>query len=242
MVINVDIYQKDIKNAIIHFWTTRNKQINDQKGRQIRDQGNRGAVTGGKQLDGFIYLLKKISIDVGIPEEFIFTKGNHLPGFFRPTKEWDFLVLSPRKKLIACIELKSQVGSFGNNFNNRTEEALGSAVDLWTAYREQVFPKQQPPWLGYLTVVEKSEKSISPVRINEPHLKTLEEFHGTSYLDRYRILCQKLMAERHYSATGLIWTSSNMNFGSLSDEVSIEAFLRSYMGVLHGNLVEFNLK
>lgn len=242
MVINVDIYQKDIKNAIIHFWTTRNKQINDQKGRQIRDQGNRGAVTGGKQLDGFINLLKKISIDVGIPEEFIFTKGNHLPGFFRPTKEWDFLVLSPRKKLIACIELKSQVGSFGNNFNNRTEEALGSAVDLWTAYREQVFPKQQPPWLGYLTVVEKSEKSISPVRINEPHLKTLEEFHGTSYLDRYRILCQKLMAERHYSATGLIWTSSNMNFGSLSDEVSIEAFLRSYMGVLHGNLVEFNLK
>jgi len=199
MVINVDIYQEDIKNAIIHFWTTRNKQINDQKGRQIRDQGNRGAVTGGKQLDGFINLLKRISIDVGIPEDFIFIKGNHLPGFFRPTKEWDFLVISPRKKLIACIELKSQVGSFGNNFNNRTEEALGNAVDLWTAYREQVFPKQQPPWLGYLTVVEKSEKSISPVRVNEPHFKTLEEFHGTSYLDRYRILCQKLMAERHYS-------------------------------------------
>ena len=242
MAINVDIYQEDIKNAIIHFWTTRNKQINDQKGRQIRDQGNRGAVTGGKQLDGFINLLKKISIDVGIPEEFIFTKGNHLPGFFRPTKEWDFLVISPGKKLIACIELKSQVGSFGNNFNNRTEEALGSAVDLWTAYREQVFPKQQPPWLGYLTVVEKSEKSLSPVRINEPHLKTLEEFHGTSYLDRYRILCQKLMAERHYSATGLIWTSSNMTFGSLSDEVSIEAFLRSYMGFLYGNLAEFKLK
>lgn len=145
MAINVDICKEDIKNAIIHFWTTRNKQINDQKVRQIRDQGNRGAVTGGKQLDGFINLLKKISIDVGIPEEFIFTKGNHLPGFFRPTKEWDFLVISPRKKLIACIELKSQVGSFGNNFNNRTEEALGSAVDLWTAYREQVFPKQQPP-------------------------------------------------------------------------------------------------
>ncbi len=107
MAINVDLYQEDIKNAIIHFWTTRNKQINDQKGRQIQDQGNRGAVTGGKQLDGFINLLKKISIDVGIPKEFIFIKGNHLPGFFRPTKEWDFLVISPLKKLIACIELKS---------------------------------------------------------------------------------------------------------------------------------------
>ena len=242
MVVNVDIYKEDIEKAIIYFWVTRNRQINKQEGSQIRDQGNRGAVTGGKQLDGFVHLLKKVSIEVGIPEEFIFIKGNHLPGFFRPTKEWDFLVMSPEKKLIACIEFKSQVGSFGNNFNNRTEEALGSAVDLWTAYREQVFSKQQPPWLGYLTVVEKSDKSMSPVRINEPHFKTLEEFHGSSYLDRYRILCQKLMAERHYSATGLIWTSSNMTFGSLSEEVSIEAFLRSYMGFLYGKLEEFKSK
>ncbi len=90
MAINVDLYQEDIKNAIIHFWTTRNKQINDQKGRQIRDQGNRGAVTGGKQFDGFINLLKKISIDVGIPEEFIFIKGNHLPGFSDRRKNGTF--------------------------------------------------------------------------------------------------------------------------------------------------------
>ena len=42
-------------------------------------------------------------------------------------------------RLLAVIELKSQVGpSFGNNFNNRTEEAIGSAVDFWTAYRAAV--------------------------------------------------------------------------------------------------------
>jgi hypothetical protein len=59
-----------------------------------------------------------------------------LPGFFRPTKLWDMLVIH-EGKLIAAIELKSQVGpSFGNNFNNRTEEAIGNAHDLWTAYRE----------------------------------------------------------------------------------------------------------
>lgn len=42
--------------------------------------------------------------------------------------------------MIAAVELKSQVGpSFGNNCNNRTEEAIGTAHDFWTAYREGAF-------------------------------------------------------------------------------------------------------
>jgi len=35
-----------------------------------------------------------------------------------------------------AIELKSRVGSFGNNVNNRTEEAIGNAADIWRAYEE----------------------------------------------------------------------------------------------------------
>jgi type II restriction enzyme len=62
-----------------------------------------------------------------------------LPGYFRPTKLWDLLVMY-QGRLIAAIELKSHIGpSFGNNFNNRTEEAIGTAVDLWTAFREGAF-------------------------------------------------------------------------------------------------------
>jgi len=34
-------------------------------------------------------------------------------------------------RLIAALEFKSHVGpSFGNNFNNRAEEAIGTAHDL----------------------------------------------------------------------------------------------------------------
>ena len=58
-------------------------------------------------------------------------------------------------QLIVVLEVKSQVGpSFGNNFNNRTEEAIGSALDLWTAYREGAFNKTIRPWLGYLFLLE----------------------------------------------------------------------------------------
>ncbi|MCO6492611.1 MAG: hypothetical protein J5I98_29610 [Phaeodactylibacter sp.] len=95
MKINLVPYQEYLKDAVNHFWDTRNRQINRQKEGRRTDQGNRGAVTGGKQLDGFIELLARAAVDMGIPEEYIFLKGAHLPGYFRPTKEWDFLIIAP---------------------------------------------------------------------------------------------------------------------------------------------------
>ena len=48
---------------------------------------------------------------------------NILRRYFRPNKKWDFIVVV-EGQLVAAREAKSQVGpSFGNNFNNRTEEA-----------------------------------------------------------------------------------------------------------------------
>lgn len=115
------------RGAVAHYWATRNAQRDKQKLKGQADQGLRSAVTGGAQMDGFIHLLTELITRAGIPERFVFKKRIELPGFFRPTKEWDLLVVKDQT-LIAAIEAKSQVGpSFGNNFNNRTEAALGSA-------------------------------------------------------------------------------------------------------------------
>jgi len=153
----------------------------------------------------------------------------------------EHVVISPKKHLISCIEFKSQVGSFGNNFNNRTEEALGNAVDIWTAFREGSFPGQQAPWLGYLIIVEKSQKSSSPVSVREPHFKVFDDFRGTSYLDRYGILCEKLVRERHYTAATAIWTSRNgkkTELGFLKEDLSFWLFLESFVSYLKGKLSE----
>lgn len=122
--------------AVAHYWYTREGQRNRQKQTGKGDQGLRSAVTGGAQMDGFIDLFTELVTACGIPERYVFRKkAVELPGFFRPTKEWDLLVVR-EDTLMVAIEAKSQVGpSFGNNFNNRTEEAMGSALDLWTAYR-----------------------------------------------------------------------------------------------------------
>ena len=239
MKIDIEKYKPLVKSAVELFWNTRNKQTTQQTTKNIKDTGNRSAVTGGKQLDGFLDLLCTVAEDIGIPKDCIYTKSNHIPGYFRPTKDWDLLIISPNKKLISVIELKSQVGSFGNNFNNRTEESLGSAIDLWTAFREKAYPNQSAPWVGYLMLVEKSDKSTKPVRVNEPHFKVFPEFNGGSYLDRYRILCQKLMLERHYSQCCLMWSKNDLSFGNVADEISIESFIYSFVGHLIGQLKEF---
>jgi len=50
-------YENEIKNAIHLFWQTKTNQL-----AHSTDKSNRGAVTGGKQLDGFIVILKKTRI------------------------------------------------------------------------------------------------------------------------------------------------------------------------------------
>lgn len=236
--LSIDRYNPLLERAIQSFWETRKSQT--EKRRQA-DQGSRSSVTGGKQLDGFVHLFVKVSLDLGIPESCIYTRGNSLPGFFRPTKDWDFLIISPNNHLIAVVELKSQVGSFGNNFNNRVEEALGSAVDLWTAFKENNFSQNQPPWLGYLILVEKTAKSVGAVKLRSPHFEVRPEFNNTSYLERYALFCQKLMQERHYSSTAMLWTNANMEFDSPEEDVSFDSFLLSFMGFLQGKLKEFEI-
>jgi len=156
-------------------------------------------------MDGFISLLGRLVRNAGVPEAAVFSKkADELPGFFRPSKEWDMLVVVDGHLLVA-VEAKSQVGpSFGNNFNNRAEEAIGSAVDLWTAYRDGAFCESPRPWLGYLFLLEDCERSRAPVKVREPHFEVFEDFRGASYEKRYELLCRKLLRERHYEAVAFL--------------------------------------
>ncbi|HAP49639.1 MAG TPA: restriction endonuclease [Porphyromonadaceae bacterium] len=234
IILNNKDYTSLVFKAVRFFWRTKSRQLSDSD-----DSSNRGAVVGGKQMDGFIELLKEVAIDAGIPEDYIITDKNYLPGFFRSSKDWDMLIIAPSGKLIAAIELKSQVGSYGNNFNNRTEEAIGSAVDLWTAFREGQFPGQQAPWVGWLMLVGRDKASERIVRNYEPHFPVRPEFETASYLDRYRILCQKLILERHYTSTALVWTRDVNTYGNLAEDISIQRFIASLANYLNGVKDEF---
>ncbi len=225
-------WQDRLSEAIQHFWNTRQKQADRQGSRTgARDSGSRTAVTGGKQLDGFVELLRDFLVEAGVDHTSIYTsKRVELPGWYRAEKKWDLLIARD-KSLIAVMEFKSQVGSFGNNFNNRTEEALGNATDLWAAFREGAFTPSLRPWLGYVMVLEETKKSLTPVGVQEPHFKVFEEFRGASYAKRYEVLLTKLIRERLYDSAALILTNQQMAHTGLyiepSSELSFENLLLS---------------
>jgi hypothetical protein len=73
------------------------------------------------------------------------------------------VVLSDRD-LVAVVEVKSQVGSFGNNFNNRVEEAIGNATDFWTAYEGGLLKPSAKPWLGYIFMLGECPASTSATK------------------------------------------------------------------------------
>lgn len=225
-------YRDRLAKAVKHFWKVRAQQHKKQgttTGK--KDAGSRSAVTGGKHLDGFIKLLAELLSEAGLPDSTIHTTTTTLPGYFRPTKNWDLVVVVD-ELLLASIEFKAHIGpSFGNNFNNRVEEALGNSTDLLTAYREGKFKPSQKPWLGWVMLLEETPKSTSPVRVDEPHFEVFPEFKETSYAKRYELFCERLMRERLYDSTCLILSDESGGlkgrFREPSSEFSFTAFATS---------------
>ena len=199
---------KHTREAVKFYWQTRSSQLEKQRKAGGSDQGLRSAVTGGAQMDGFIELLTKLAIEAGIDRSHIhYAHALELPGYFRPNKQWDFLIVV-NGQLVAALEAKSQVGpSFGNNFNNRTEEAMGSALDLWTAFRESAFGSTIRPWIGYMFLLEDCAKSTTPVGVKEPHFKVFPEFRDSSYAKRYELFCRRLVLEKHYDCSAFLMST-----------------------------------
>lgn len=221
-----------LSRAVAHYWLTRKRQATRQRVSGTSDRGARSAVTGGAQMDEFIALITDLVLKAGIGEDNIFQRSRlELPGFYRPTKEWDLLAVRDGE-LILALEVKSQVGpSFGNNFNNRTEEAIGSAVDLWTAYREGAFNGNIRPWLGYVFLLEDCDESRAPVRVKEPHFEVFPEFKKASYSKRYEFFCRKLVRERNYNAAAFLMSERKAGlkgaFLEPADDLTFQIFARS---------------
>lgn len=219
---------KKLAEAASFYWQMRKRQVVAQKKRGVSDSGTRGQVTGGRHLDAFAKLIQEICVKAGFKQtEIFFDRAIPVPGYYRPQKNWDVVVLRD-EKLIAAIELKSQSGSFGNNFNNRSEEVLGVSRDFWLAYRERAFGVSEAPWLGYFFFLEDSPASGKIVSLAKGPLAPLPIFQNTSYLRRYEILCERLVLERDYTATALVVSdkaTSSIRDGGAS--VSAVKFLKS---------------
>lgn len=140
--------------------------------------------------------------------------------------------------LVAAIELKSLGSpSFGNNYNNRIEEALGNATDLSRANLAGLVGGEKP-WLGYFFVMEDAEKSRkeSVARLNL-QFDPGEEWDYLSYQGRFAISGKRLLDEGLYDAVCYL-VSSPEDPGPIEpsrylDWQHFEAAINARIGYLH---------
>ena len=240
------------QKAIQSYWETRAGNREKQKATGRIDAGSRGEVTGGTQMAALEILVSEIICDAGLRRVNIFMRSSlELPGYFRGTKKWD-LVAVAEGRLVLAMEFKSQAGkSIGNNVNNRTEEAVGSANDIWTAYREGRFGQGPAPFLGYFFLLEDRDSVKRVVGNKEPHFpvdpvfrgeakslkdKNKEAYLGISYGKRYETLCQRLVLERLYNAAcfTMATNEAETQVSHPSEELSFQRFAAAIRGHVIG--------
>lgn len=246
-----------LKGAIQSYWAVLESQGRKQgAGSGQKDYGDRSKVTGGKQMDAFAELLLELLERCGIARSDMYCgRSTSLPGFYRPTKDWDLVVVVEGNLLIA-LELKSLPTSFGNNSNNRVEEALGSATDLWKAYQKRTFGKSQRPWLGYLMLICEEKASCSPVTIPEKHFAIRKEFRDTtygqvaraggtprkasvSYVRRMELFCEKVKQEGLYDSSCFLITDHTAGPSGHYREPNMELAFRQFAGSMMGKALGY---
>ena len=246
--------EKRLLSAVQNYWDTRAKNKQKQIEAKKVDAGARGEVTGGMQMTARELLVADVLCAAGLKRLDVRTRTSlELPGYFRATKWWDLIVIAD-KQLVLAMEFKSQAGkSIGNNVNNRSEEAVGSAKDLWTAYREGRFGEGAPtPFLGYLFLLEDRDNAKKPVANKEPYFEVDPAFKGTprqgkgqgavrfdgvSYAKRYELLCRRLVLERIYTAACFL-TATNSSATVVSHPAEDLSFAR-FAAALRGHAVTF---
>jgi hypothetical protein len=227
--------ETELFHKAVKYWWTSKKSAQPKKAQG----GTRDSNLHGKTMDGFAATLRDFLVGLGVKPEHILSGGHLtktpsiLPSYFRPSKNWDLIVLAnsrfhPAKGdaggpiLYAAVEFKSQDKSIGNNQNNRLEESIGNAHDFWMTYQRDGFERQQPrPWLGYLFVGKYEPASDGKsVQIKQPHFLAMEPFRGSghdkapsfagpSYAERYKLFMKQSVGARLYDAGAFIVTDES---------------------------------
>lgn len=218
----MDVSQTEaVTAALLAYWTARNDAAEAQAAKGAVDQGARSGVTAGGHMNWIAALCADVARSAGAHPNAVFyagpkgadftrphvKQGYTLPGWFRPTKEWDVVVYDPSGDVIAAIELKSQNGpSYSNNANNRMEEAIGNSYDLKKAVVEGLIPAM--PWMGYVYVIEDDVVSTRDCSDRAPSRYPLDNtFLGWTYTERVRLLAKRLVEDNHYDSAWAVKTS-----------------------------------
>lgn len=143
-------------------------------------------------------------------------------GHFRVAKSWDIVCRDSLGHPRICVEFKSQVDSYGNNENNRYEEALGSGLDLRARYGDEAT-------LGFFLVICDESQTRTPTKRGD--VAGLDPaFANTSHIDRRIIFAERIVEfqlNNHvlYGAAALLFVARD---GSVAHPSNPELLLSGF--------------
>jgi len=232
-------FQDRLSKAVAHYWRTLEAQTHKQKAGL--DRGRRSAVTGGKQMDGFCELVDWVLRENGLDEASIYLRSDReIPGFFRPTKEWDMLVVH-EGHLVAAMEFTSQrVPPLASDANTHVEETVGMATDVWTAYGKGAYdPPRKRPWLGWVMLFEDCTVTKRPVTKAKKPVEVFPDFSIGSYGRRYEQIMHKFTHERLFDSAAILASPGKSGVqGTFIEpaDLSMKRLLASLVGYVAGYL------
>jgi hypothetical protein len=236
----VEDLESEVSDAVKWYWETLSGQAEDQRESEDSTRGRRAEVLGGKQMDAFAGLIEDILVEAGVPRDSV--KHDYyatLPGYYRHEKEWDTAVVH-NSELLGVVEYKSQASSFGNNLNNRAEEAIGSFTDLIEAYEDGVFAPSPQPFIGYLMLMADNEESRNVPQVREVNFEVDDEFQDATYVDRMELLCQRLVRQRVVNEAAFMLTDKEQGldgeYWEPNEELRFKRFVRSLTSHVKGHI------
>lgn len=229
-------YSGALQQAVASYWDVRRSQALRSKEQGVLNVGLRSEVTGGRHLDDLQTLIVQVFADAGIPAALMEVKRRPIPGYFRRDKSWD-VVVTAAGRVLGIIELKSLPGnSPGQNFNNRTDEALGQAIDVWTAVERRIIDSPLRPWLGYFMLLEDNEAYNRPVTARNSVWDADPTFDGASYARRFEVFFERMVQERLLDAACVVMASkSDAQVATPPPTLSFQAFAAA----IHGRCLQF---
>jgi len=240
-------FQDRLSKAVAHYWRTLEAQTHKQK--VGTDRGRRSAVTGGKQMDGFCELVDWVLRENGLDEASIYLRSDReIPGFFRPTKEWDMLVVHEGRTMAAVEFTSYRVPPLASDTNTCIEETVGMAADVWTVLGEGAYnPPRKRPWLGWVMLFEDRTVAKRPAPEAWPPVEASPDFsigsHGRGATEQ---ILHKFTHERLFDAAALIASPGKGGaqgvFIEPAEDLSMKWFLASLAGYMAGYLAEVKLR
>ena len=117
---------------------------------------------------------------------------------------------------------------------------MGSALDLWTAFREGACNGGIQPFLGYFFMLEEVVKpQIDPLKEGNLIFKVFPEFVVALYMKRYKLFCRKLILERHYTSSSFITSASDTRVEGVYNEPANDLSFKNFATSLFSHVGVF---